>query len=540
MKKRMIKLLSLALVVLTAFSVVGCSGCDWSMFDALFEIQPEVPSGDGNSNGDKTPWLDETHIWTEPSWTSVVPVPLDFEGAEISVLTIDQDYYTREIYSEAAMSDTYSGDEALREAIALRNSGVTEELNVNVHLEFVGGDVDSARANTFDMIAEDFVSDLCTYDVLNLPEDIVTSMAIRDFNASLWDEEFEHFDFELDFDYGSNVYDSNEVRFPWFQSLVKLRPNGWCYYIAGVMNLSAIDNVNMIWYNQRLYQENIGEHDYEDVQQLALDGKWTYERFHYIAARYQRDDVKSYAIGFDSSVDAGKKYPMADAFRTVWNVEWLKEHPDGTFSLDVEGNDLAEQAYARIKDLYSLGSVQKNGLVDNFAAGDYIFFVTKLSPSADATQKLLHMEDINGILPMPKYSLEQSEYEFTTSKGTVISVLDHSALNPSAISAYLQRTAEETVKIVSGYHIVSTVQQKFFGTDDLNDTRAINIKFYMMLCNNLKYKFSDVYSNHIGDIANLWTDALEDESADILTKYEENKDAYQEALTDLNRWLGLI
>ena len=43
------------------------------------------------------------------------------------------------------------------------------------------------------------------------------------------------------------------------------------------------------------------------------------------------------------------------------------------------------------------------------------------------------MEDINGILPMPKYSLEQSEYEFTTSKGTVISVLDHSALNPSAI-----------------------------------------------------------------------------------------------------------
>ena len=87
---------------------------------------------------------------------------------------------------------------------------------------------------------------------------------------------------------------------------------------------------------------------------------------------------------------------------------------------------------------------------------------------------------------------------------------------------------------------MSTVQQKFFGTDDLNDTRAINIKFYMMLCNNLKYKFSDVYSNHIGGIANLWTDALEDESADILTKYDENKDAYQEALTDLNRWLGLI
>ena len=54
MKKRMIKLLSLALVVLTAFSVVGCGGCDWSVFDALFEIQPEVPSGEWDSPDDTT------------------------------------------------------------------------------------------------------------------------------------------------------------------------------------------------------------------------------------------------------------------------------------------------------------------------------------------------------------------------------------------------------------------------------------------------------------------------------------------------------
>jgi hypothetical protein len=49
------------------------------------------------------------------------------------------------------------------------------------------------------MIAKDLASDLQSYDVLNLPDTIVTSLAIRDHNANLLDVEvFPYFDFEME------------------------------------------------------------------------------------------------------------------------------------------------------------------------------------------------------------------------------------------------------------------------------------------------------------------------------------------------------
>lgn len=68
MKKRTIKLLALTLVAIMTFFAVGCSGCDWSMFDALFEIQPDVPSGEWNSPDDTTSRA--SFIWTFPQTRS--------------------------------------------------------------------------------------------------------------------------------------------------------------------------------------------------------------------------------------------------------------------------------------------------------------------------------------------------------------------------------------------------------------------------------------------------------------------------------------
>jgi hypothetical protein len=310
------------------------------------------------------------------------------------------------------------------------------------------------------------------------------------------------------------------------------------------MNFSAIDNVNMIWYNESLYKENIEAGDYKDVQQLALDQKWTYDELYKIASRYQSDDGDGYAIGFDADADKGKQYPMADAFRQAWNIEWTNENPDGTFFLTADNNSLAEEAYARLKELYALDSTKKNGSEDDFVEGKYIFFVSKLSPSAEATEKLLNMDYLNGLLPMPKYNDKQTDYEFTTSGGTVLSVLNHSGIRAEGdkgegISAYLQLTAEKTLGVY-GYHIMSTVRQNWWGTDDRVYPYGYNIRFYGMICNNLKYRFTDVYSSHIGEISSLWSDAFESDSPDIITEYNKKKDSYEESLTDLNLWFDLI
>ena len=61
-----------------------------------------------------------------------------------------------------------------------------------------------------------------------------------------------------------------------------------------------------------------------------------------------------------------------------------------------------------------------------------------------------------------------------------------------------------------------------------------------MICNNLKYRFTDVYSSHIGEISSLWSDAFESDSPDIITEYNKKKDSYEESLTDLNLWFDLI
>ena len=542
MKKRTIKLLALTLVAIMTFFAVGCD-MD-AIFAPLSEIQPDVPSGEWDSPDDTTLVTDEdSYLYLEPSFTIILPPPLDFDGMKISFLTIDQDYYKRE-FCKVSYPDSEGEEITLEEALAIRNDLVCETLNIEVDLEFAGADVASAKANITDMIAKDLASDLQSYDVLNLPDTIVTSLAIRDYNANLLDEEvFPYFDFEME-QAEKNDDNLRDPRFPWFKSLVNLHPNARLNYVAGPMNFSAIDNVNMIWYNESLYKENIEAGDYKDVQQLALDQKWTYDELYKIAGRYQSDDGDGYAIGFDADADKGKQYPMADAFRRSWNIEWTNKNPDGTFFLTADNNSLAEEAYTRLKELYALDSTKKNGSVDDFVEGKYIFFVSKLSPSAEATEKLLNMDYLNGLLPMPKYSDKQSDYEFTTSGGTVLAVPDYSGIDVrggkgEGISAYLQLTAEETLG-VSGYHIMSTVRQNWWGTDDRVYPYGYNIRFYGMICNNLKYRFTDVYSSHIGEISSLWSDAFESDSPDIITEYNKKKDSYEESLTDLNLWFDLI
>ena len=135
MKKRILKLIALSLVVLTAFSVVGCSGCDWSVLDPLFEIQPEVPSGSypkESATGMEMPTSRDTNYWPTPNfptdefWLG----GLDFEGAELVILLPDDNDISREFYADSPVSE-------IDEAVAMTEHAVKEVLDIDVKYERV-------------------------------------------------------------------------------------------------------------------------------------------------------------------------------------------------------------------------------------------------------------------------------------------------------------------------------------------------------------------------------------------------------------------
>ena len=238
MKKRNLKLIALALVVLLAFFAVGC---DWAMFDALFEIQPEVPSGEWDSPDDTTLVTGDKKETDaskyEPSFIGTVEVgELDFDGAEITILLPDTKEAAQSWYKE-------SPETVLDEFIEMRYSAVTETLNAEILLEFApGADFASKKANILSMVSQDVESDIHYYDVVSAPADMLADTALRDLLTGINNEDsFPYFDFELPC---------------WNQTLISdCEINGRLYFMSGATEVSNMLDASVIWHNKTLYDE---------------------------------------------------------------------------------------------------------------------------------------------------------------------------------------------------------------------------------------------------------------------------------------------
>ena len=444
----------------------------------------------------------------------------DFEGEEITILIRDNVLYSREWYKESPECE-------LDEAVAMRDSHVQKDLNVNIKYELVpDASRDTFATNFNKMIADDVNSGRHKYDIASISAYASTYASVRGYAANLKDVElFPFFDLSLPC---------------WNQSIVNNTTiNGRLHYIAGDINISMFDSATILWFNRSLYSENREDNDPESLMQHAIDGKWTYADLYTLASRFYiegEDDKEGfYALGISDSEYAAPY----DAIPYAWNLDFVVKNNEGTHSFSFENNNKAEEALIKFRTLLDAKGTRKNASLENFAGGHYMFCASPIYWGSGDNSAIREMEDYYGILPIPKYEASQEKYG-TTAKDNynLITVLDHSKSTLStkgeAVSAYLQLSAEESYMHVRPYYLMRIIRP---ASGD-SEVRIILNDIFNQIVDNIEFDYLSIYSPQLNNIAWLWGDTV-DAPGTLEEAYLQNKDAYEQALKDTDAWLGL-
>ena len=477
----------------------------------------------------------ETNIYGEPSFTTAIPYDdLDFEGEELVMLIRNNIQNTREWYKQ-------SPEDELDEAIAMRNAAVCETLNVTITFEYLDGNGMSHAAyvdGLMSSISQDVLSDLHYYDIGCNFAGYTSSAAIRDFAANFLDTtQFPHFDFSLPC---------------WNQAIVKNTTfNGRLHYVAGDSNISMFDAAMIMWHNKTLYDEKKEATDYENMQDLALDGLWTYNELYMWATRLYEDSNgvsgKQSNDTYGFGVFAPNNPCPVDCLPYAWNLTLLIENPDKTHEYSIIGNDKAEKALTMYRNLMTANgatmSAGNSANTANFAAGCYVFYNDRLFWSYEENMKIREMDDKYGLLPMPKYDTDQETYGTTAQDYyNLYMIIDHAhssvPTKGEAISAFLQLANEESYTGVRGYYFNRIIKPKFFGTDDSEGTVTKSIALFDIIISNIEFDFMTIYSVPLNNVHVLWRSACYG-SGSLESAFLASEEKFNDALISCDVWLGL-
>ncbi|MBQ7375455.1 MAG: hypothetical protein IJW52_01035 [Clostridia bacterium] len=473
----------------------------------------------------------ETNAYGEPSFTSSITYDnLDFEGETITILGRGYLSNTREWYKEHP-------EDELDEAIAMRNEAVSEALNVDVQFEWIpsnGQDYNEFVNTFFQVVTQDVVSGMHYYDISASYAYPTASSTIRDYTTNLKDKDlFPYFDFSLPC---------------WNQAIVTNTTfNEQLFYVAGDINLSMFDAAMVVWHNKTLFDENREATDPENMQELALEGYWTYDELYRWTSVFYEDSNGTAGRQEDDTyaLMASNVQPCPiDAFPYAWDLEFVIENNDQTHSFNIVGNDRAERALTKFRNLANGTGTSTSWSAKVFAAGHAMFYMERIFHNYDSNMAIREMEDKYGLLPMPKFDAEQEQYATTAQDYyNLMFVLDHAESSVptkgEAISAYLQLATEESYTGVRGYYFNRIIKPKFFGTDDSEGTVTNSIALFDIIVSNIKFDYCYIYSMQLSNINHLWRDAGRKNAGSLESFFLSKQSSFENAIAQTDEWLGL-
>ncbi len=501
------KLLSLLMVcVFLLMSLVACGG-----------TENQTTETNAPSTGTQT---DE---YSQPLFDSAVPSGLDFEELELIL------YTSSATPREWVKVDGY--DNELDLAVQSRNDKIQEEMNLTLRVESepAAADWDATNDNVHTTILNDITTGHF-YDMYAMP--LCTNyLKVRGCQANLLDEDIlPYFDF---------------TKPCWTKSLVDFAVNGKLYFINGDLNTSAIDGTMITWHNKSLYNSVKREDDPEDLQDLALDGGFSYDVLYRWA-----ELVKDGGTGkkHDNTYGlADMVYRVYDALPYMWDFKWILKQADGTYVFNIIGNEKANNATTDIRALGEMKGVNSclGGCLSNhcsagesqakhFAAGKFLFYMDMLGLGEENNMAIREMTDQYCVLPLPKYYDTQEDYYTTvTTDCNITSVLNHPSdvIRGDAISAWFQRATELSYTDIRAMYIKAIIEPRYFGSDDEDGTVSKSIDTFEKIYSNVVYDAISVYGPQITRVHWLFRDMVEKNDRSLEENFKKNDNTWGETVT---------
>lgn len=312
---------------------------------------------------------------------------------------------------------------------------------------------------------------------------------------------------------------------PWWnaEAMEQMSVLGKHLFAMGDLNLLAYDSVAVIFYNKQM-AENLGVTDlYERVQ----DGTWTYDSMMAtvkdVTADTSGDGV--YGVG-DTYGLAGGSY-SALCFTFAGNYSFVQKDEDGIPTLRENNNEFFSFFQKVVKN-HSDPTLIGYNLDDGdslFGEQRLLFAVNMLGTSND----LRSTQVSYGILPVPKWNAEQTDYwtfpHQSASTTVCAPIANHDVEMTSRIVEDLVHYSRENVL---NYYIQENLYLK-----SLNGDRDS----YNIVLDLLGHLNCDIFFSYRAGITQVLRDSLDNHDGNITSKFEKYKGAFKSQLAKVTAGL---
>lgn len=507
MKKEFIRIISLILALITltlCFGACADTGVTENDETTAASVTPD-PAG---TEADTTPVETEplTDEWGRPYVESPTAEGTKLpDGTVITVLMRNSETWNRELYAESESGDM------LNDEIYKRNLKLEEDLNFTFEFIESPSKEDSQRT----IVAEFESGGASGIDLASNYAFYSTNAALRNCYMNIHNIE------------------TMDVSHPWWnQTYVNAATIcDQLYFIVGDLNLSVVDRSLAIYYNQTL------GNDYQigNLYDTVLDGQWTIDLF----LQYTKDTWVD--TNQSSTIDLPDKIGIIsilgseayDGFLTAFGIDILAKTADDGLEIIWDPEKVSNAIDLQIT-LFS----NNNGaflhsnhteLCNKFTNNEALFWIYCIYGSAAQNQALRSMSSSYGLLPLPKYDLDQQNY-YTTAQDA------YSIMSVMATCKQLNEVGIvfEEWNYRSYMDIQPVYCEVIMKTRYLNDVESGMI--FDLILDSIKFDTGMVYGSEIDSIATSTRSIVKGGNNTFASTYKIQQRAYNNKIKQLLKY----
>ena len=480
---------------------IGYNG-NWWLGNTDTGISAKGPKGDKGADG-LTPYIGENGNWwigktdtgvkagcdcnkddggdtdnPTPTPDPVNPPSTDYEGKVFLILSRESTGY--ECYADV---EDITGS-VITQEIYKRNASVEDRLNVKIQVELIPGDY-SQKNNFITHIRNNAFTGEEGYDMISGYSAFLPILAFEGIATDM--NELPHIDLERAW-WSQSMYEEGSI-------------DGKTYMMTGDIVYSMYENMQVVLYNKDIAEQlGIADEDFG-----VLDATWTFEKMMTMGRNNLYDQNN------DGTVDSFGVTVNSQGVRgllTGMEASLSRRDENGRHQME-----LSEKTLDAVEALLSFTS-ENNVIAWNstepysaFESGNAFFAVgdLKLATTFDTVNV--------GILPTPRYSLEQTEYYTYGRSYTSAIMIPVNCVDAEMSSAVIECLASESYRNVRPAYVDGVLGIS------LSDTTAYET--VEIIFNSYTVPFASLYELVFGTIPYSTVDYCYQNGVEFTTRYSE-------------------
>ena len=444
-----------------------------------------------------------TPVETDRSEISDNLPDVDYEGAEFNILCRTEWAY--EFSVEEQTGDLVS------DAIYERNSKVEDRFNVDLVYSEVDGSW--GAQNTFlNTLNNSILAGDGAYDLVAGYQAYMITPAMEGYFLNI-----------LDLDY-------IDASAPWWskQCNDSITVNGKLYLTTGDIAISLWENIYVMFFNKQLAEE----YNVPDLYELVESGEWTYDKLNEISSMVGRD-LDGNGVYNDS--DLYGFVTSSSNHARLWQVAF--ELPITTLNDDGFMESLncerTQEALIKLVDLYKQSTTYKSyeALDEPGQFSEPTMFIENraliVTAFLGAAEMLRDMDTDFGIIPYPKYDVNQTEYRTTAHNSTSMICFPKTVVDPDMSAIIAEAMCAESYRSVIPKYYEVSLKTKI--SRDEQSERMIDL-----IRDSLIFDFGWVHSVPMDSIGSFLAGLITSGSTDFASNYAAKEPKVLEGLAKIN------